>query len=124
MHIWTKQKSPTGNVRERVYSSKKNLKSVREKPEYSDMSHIYIDEDLTKFRANLAREARSLRNSGQINDTWTMYGKIMVKDKHNRIKIVKKIHQNSRLLCKKMINCIDTLLTFYVTWLLEIESFN
>ena len=82
-------KFATRNVRERVYSSKKNIKSVKEKPEYTDMSHIYINEDLTKFRANLAREARSLRNSGQINDTWTMYGKIMVKDKHNRIKIVK-----------------------------------
>ena len=79
----------TRKVRERVYCSKKNLKSIKEKPEYSDMSHIYINEDLTKFRAHLAREARSLRNSGQINDTWTMYGKIMVKDKHNRIKIVK-----------------------------------
>ena len=52
------------------------------------MSHIYINEDLTIFRTNLAREARSLRNPGQINDTWTMYGKIMVKDKHNWIKIV------------------------------------
>ena len=62
---------------------------MKEKPEHPDVSHVYIDEDFTKFRANLAHEACSLRNSGQINDTWTMYGKIMVKDKHNRIKIVK-----------------------------------
>ena len=82
-------KFATRNVRERVYSSKKPLKTVKEKPEHPDMSHVYINEDLTKFRANLAHEARSLRNSGQINDTWTMCGKIMVKDKHNRIKNVK-----------------------------------
>ena len=66
---------------------------MKEKPEHPDMSHVYINEELTKFRANLAHEARSLRNSGQINDAWTMYGKIMVKDKHNRICAYPRISQ-------------------------------
>ena len=58
------------------------------------MKRIYINEDLTKFRANLARDARALRNSGVINDTWTQYGKIIVKDKQNRISV---IHDKSKL---------------------------
>ena len=48
----------------------------------------------TKFRANLARDARALRNSGVINDTWTQYGKIIVKDKQSRISV---IHDQSDL---------------------------
>ena len=84
-------KFATRNVRERVYSAKKELKNVRED---ENMKRIYINEDLTKFRANLARDARALRNSGVINDTWTQYGKIIVKDKQNRISV---IHDQSEL---------------------------
>ena len=58
------------------------------------MKRIYINEDLTKFRSNLARDARALRNSGVINDTRTQYGKIIVKDKQNRIAV---IHDQSEL---------------------------
>ena len=78
-------KFATRNVRERVYSAKKELKNVRDQ---ENMSHIYINEDLTKFRANLARDARALRNSGLITDTWTQYGKIIVKNKQNRISVI------------------------------------
>ena len=84
-------KFTTRNVRERVYSAKKELKNVRED---ENMKHIYINEDLTKFHANLARDARALRNSGVINDIWTQYGKIIVKDKQNRISV---IHDQSEL---------------------------
>ena len=52
------------------------------------MKNVYINEDLTKFRANLARDARVLRISGLINETWTQYGKIIVKDKQNRISVI------------------------------------
>ena len=72
-------------MRERVYSAKKELKNVRDQ---ENMFHIYINEDLTKFRANLARDARALRNSGLITDTWTQYGKIIVKNKQNRISVI------------------------------------
>ena len=51
-------------------------------------------DEVTKFRANLARDARALRNSDVINDTWTQYGKIIVKDKQNRISV---IHDQSEL---------------------------
>ena len=84
-------KFATKNVRERVYSAKKELKNIRED---ENMKHIYINEDLTKFCANLARDARAPRNSGLINDTWTQCGKIIVKDKQNRISV---IHDQSEL---------------------------
>ena len=72
----------TRNVRERVYSAKKELKNVREN------ENVYINEDLTKFRADLARDVRELRTSGLINETWTQYGKYIVKDKQNRISVI------------------------------------
>ena len=84
-------KFATRNVRERVYSTKKELKNVRKN---ENMKNVYINEDLTKFRANLARDARALRTSGLINETWTQYGKIIVKDKQNRISV---IHDPSEL---------------------------
>ena len=78
-------------MRERVYSAKKELKNVREN---ENMKNVYINGDLTKFCANLARDARALRTSGLINETWTQYGKIIVKDKQNRISV---IHDPSEL---------------------------
>ena len=69
-------------MHEQVYSAKKELKNVREN---ENMKNVYINEDLNKFHANLARDARALRASGLINETWTQYGKIIVKDKQNRI---------------------------------------
>ena len=79
-------KFATRNIRERVFRAKKNIKTEREKNE--SLKHIYINEDLTRLRANLARRARSCRNDGHIQDTWTIYGKVMVKDLHGHIKIV------------------------------------
>ena len=80
-------KLATRNIRERVFRAKKtNIKTEREKNE--SPKHIYINEDLTRLRANLARKARSCRNDGHIQDTWTIYGKVMVKDLHGHIKIV------------------------------------
>ena len=64
-----------------MYFAKKELKNVREN---KTMKNIYISEDLSKFRANLARDARALINSGFIYETWTQYGNITVKDKQNR----------------------------------------
>ena len=79
-------KFATRNIRERVFRAKKNIKTEQEKNE--SLKHIYINEDLTQLRANLARRARSYRNDGHIQDTWTIYGKVMVKDLHGHIKIV------------------------------------
>ena len=79
-------KFATRNVRERVYSAKKNIKTARTTD--ASLKNVYINEDLTKYRANLAKEARDMRNSGLISDTWTQYGKILIKDLHNHVKVI------------------------------------
>ena len=79
-------KFATRNVRERVYSAKKNFKTARTTD--ASLKNIYINEDLTKYRANLAKEARDMRNSGLISDTWTQYGKILIKDLHHHVKVI------------------------------------
>ena len=66
-------KFATRNVRERVFRARKALKDVNQDKDVG--KKIYINEDLTKFRAGLAREASSYKNSGLINDTWSIYGK-------------------------------------------------
>ena len=43
-------------------------------------SRIFLNEDLTGIRAKLAREARVLKKSGKIDDTWTFNGNVMIKD--------------------------------------------
>ena len=53
---------------------------------------IYIHDDLTKRRANLAYKARQLKNSKKIFDTWVTNCKIVVKDNYNRISLVNDTH--------------------------------
>ena len=85
-------KFATRNIRERVFSAKSKLKEVnsnRTDNGDDDNNHkIYINEDLTALRASLAREARSCKNAGLITDTWTIYGKVLVKDHYNRVSVI------------------------------------
>ena len=74
-------------IRERVFRAKSDLKSVNQQNE--DKPKICINEDLTQFRAGLAREAPSYRASGLVTDTWTIYGKVMIKDTFGRVRIIK-----------------------------------
>ena len=80
-------KFATRNIRERVFRAKSDLKSVNQQSE--DKPKIYINEDLTQFREGMAREARSYRASGLISDTWTIYGKVMIKENFGRVRIIK-----------------------------------
>ena len=51
---------------------------------------IFINEDLTKTRADIAKRARKLKKDGKISDTWTRDGLIFVKYKDGKIdKVVK-----------------------------------
>ena len=70
-------KFATRNIREHVFRAKSDLIRVNQQNE--GKPKIYINEDLTQFRAGLAREAHSYRASGLISDTWTIYGKVMIK---------------------------------------------
>ena len=79
-------KFATRNIRERVFRAKNNIKTEREENE--SLKNIYINEDLTQHRANLARKARLCKTNHTILDTWTIYGKIMIKDLHGHVKII------------------------------------
>ena len=102
-------------IRSRVFKAKKKLKDfnkrVNRDPEAADdpdddpdedpsnsdatpdvpgnlplfPNKIYINEDLCKGRAYLSFKARQIKNADGIADTWTFNGKIMVKDKKNKI---------------------------------------
>ena len=76
------------NVRERVYSAKKELKNVRKN---ENMKNVYINEDLTNSVLTLL--VMPVRWEPH-NETWTQYGRIIVKDKQNRISV---IHDPSEL---------------------------
>ena len=48
-------------------------------------SKVFINEDLTKSRSKLAYEARRLKKENKINDCWTASGRILVKDRQDKI---------------------------------------
>ena len=54
-------------------------------------NHIYFNEDLTKIRAQLAKETRKLRKDHKISDTWVYDGKILIKKKNGHVEMVNKI---------------------------------
>ena len=55
----------------------------------SDFSNrIFVNEDLTATRAFLVYQARQLRKKANIADTWSVNGKIVIKDKLSKIVIV------------------------------------
>ena len=87
--ICCRETQATRNVRGRVFKARTEPKNVNKK-EVTKEKHIYVNEDLTRFRAGLAKDARSLKNNGNISDTWTMYGKILVKENFGHVKVITK----------------------------------
>ena len=59
----------THNTKTSVMRSARKLKGT----------HVFINEDLTKTRATIAWEARTLKRERKISDTWTRDGVIFVK---------------------------------------------
>ena len=68
-----------------VMRNKKNLKDNPFKAADGSCHSVYIADDLTKRRAQMAYQARQLKRAGLIQDTWTFDSKILVKDLRNRI---------------------------------------
>ena len=68
-----------------VMSNKKNLKDNPFKAADGSCHSVYIADDLTKRRAQMAHQARQLKRAGLIQDTWTFDSKILVKDLRNLI---------------------------------------
>ena len=63
-------------------SSRKDLKNI-DREIYP--RSIYFHDDLTTKRAKLAYQARQLKRSGAILDTWVFDSKVMVKDNRSRV---------------------------------------
>ena len=70
----------------RVMESCKLLKTNPPKDSDGEPLKVYIGDDLTKRRAYLAYQARQLKRSKKITDTWVVDTKIYVKDNYNRIR--------------------------------------
>ena len=64
------------------------------KKKLKDLDHssypykVYFQDDLTARRAKLAFEARQLKRSGAISDTWIANSKIIIKDNYNHIRSI------------------------------------
>jgi len=50
-------------------------------------NRIFRNEDITVTRVFLAYQARQLRKEGKIADTWSVNGKIVIKDTFSKISL-------------------------------------
>ena len=67
---------------------RKNLKGMID----TEYPHpIFLQDDLTARRVKLAFAARELKRHARISDTWVWDSKILIKDRHNRIHIIKSL---------------------------------
>ena len=71
-----------------IMEERKKLKDNPYKCANETTATVYIGDDLTKRRANLAFQARQLRKNKLIYDTWVTNCKIVVKDNYNRISLI------------------------------------
>ena len=75
-------------TRDLVFRAKSKLKTHNSK---NPSQKIFINEDLTKFRANLCFEARKLKPH-ILRDVWTHDGRVLVKDPRNNVKLIRNPH--------------------------------
>ncbi|XP_033730887.1 uncharacterized protein LOC117320397 [Pecten maximus] len=75
-----------------VDSKFKLLKSSRNFRNESSFKGISVNEDLTRYRDELAFLARRLVRTKSILQTWTTNGKILVKDKSSRLHTIRTEH--------------------------------
>ena len=66
-------KFATPHVRDVVIRARRRLRENGNGPT------VYINEDLTRRRAALAKETRQLKRSRKLNDCWTFNGKVVLK---------------------------------------------
>ena len=72
-------------VKSRVMSVRKQLKSkLSDKSRYP--KPVFLQDDLTAYRAKLAYECRKLKAKQLIEDSWVFDSKVLIKDKQGRIK--------------------------------------
>ena len=70
-----------------------NADDEEESKKYNDpyplKKPVYFQDDLIKARANLYYKARLSKKNNQISETWTHDGKVLIKDRQNRIYEIK-----------------------------------
>lgn len=66
-------------TKKRILKASKNLKQEEK------FKYVHINEDLTKTRNALAYRARQLKKKNYISQTWTVDGKIFLKDRNDRV---------------------------------------
>lgn len=65
------------------------LKSAKNFRKNENFKHISVNEDLTKFRGQLAFFSRQLVKNGRATQTWTTNGKILIRDRKDRVHLIK-----------------------------------
>ena len=79
-------------VKGRVMEKRSELKDNPLELNDGETVNVYIQDDLTKRRANLAYRARQLKKDKKIFDTWVSFCKIIVKDNYNHINVINDTH--------------------------------
>ena len=82
--------SVTDDVDEEESSSNQDDSKRIDYTSYIDKP-IYFNEDLTKTRAQLAKETRNMKTNNKITDTWVYDGKILIKEKNGRVVMINRI---------------------------------
>ena len=72
----------------RVMKARKTLREQAEARDTGGKTRVYINDDLTKRRAWIARQAREARKNKQIKDTWVYDGRIYVQPNSGDIKVI------------------------------------
>ena len=72
-------------TKSRVMKEKKNLKTNPFMRANGTPASVYLTDDLTKRRAQLAYQARQLKREGKLSDTWVCDARIYIKDNHNHV---------------------------------------
>ena len=62
-------------------------------PPHTPASKISVNDDLTKMKANAAYEARQLKRSGKITNTWVHDGKVMIELLNKDVKRIKHVSE-------------------------------
>ena len=84
-------------TKSKIMENRKNLKDKAFVDANGQTFRIYIQDDLTHRRANLAYLAHQLNNSQHISDTWIAYGKVQIEDNHGHIKAINSQEDISKL---------------------------
>ena len=76
-------------LRDEVFKARTTLKPHDE--QHRD-SPAFLNDDLTALRGKLAYDARIIKREKKIADTWTAYGKVLVKTLTNQVQKLKTAH--------------------------------